>query len=83
YHEVKNFLATGMFDAARHCEVFRKRALVNGGGLGLESKGDVNRMILESKGGWTETVLFLHLLRGTFTMTIYRYGDQFAHNLGI
>ena len=80
YHEVKNFLATEMFDAARHCEVFRKRALVNGGGLGLESKGEVNRMILESKGGWTETVLFLHLLRGTFTMTIYRYGEQFAHN---
>ena len=80
YHEVKNFLATEMFDAARHCEAFRKRALVNGGGMGLESKGEVNRMILESKGGWTETVLFLHLLRGTFTMTIYRYGEQFAHN---
>ena len=80
YHEVKNFLATQMFDAARHCEVFRKRALANGGGMGLESKGDVNRMILESKGGWTETVLFLHLLRGDLTMTVYRYGEQFAHN---
>ncbi len=80
YHEVKNFLATEMFDAARHCEAFRKRALANGGGLGLESKGDVNRMILESKGGWTETVLFLHVLRGDFTMTLYRCGEQFAHN---
>ena len=80
YHEVKNFLATQMFDAARHCEVFRKRALANGGGMGLESKGDVNRMILESRGGWTETVLFLHLLRGDLTMTVYRYGEQFAHN---
>ena len=80
YHEVKTFLATEMFDAARHYEAFRKRSLSNGGGLGVESKGDVNRMILESKGGWSETSLFLHLLRGTFTMTIYRYGETFAHN---
>ncbi|PKB59836.1 MAG: hypothetical protein BZY65_02880 [SAR202 cluster bacterium Ae2-Chloro-G2] len=31
YHEVKLFLASEMFDAARHYEVFRKRALSNGG----------------------------------------------------
>jgi len=80
FHEVKLFLASEMFDAARHSEAFRKRALSNGGGLGLESRGHVNRMILESKGGWTETSLFLHLLRGTFTMTIYRYGEMYAHN---
>ena len=80
YHEVKAFLASEMFDAARHSEAFRKRALANGGGLGLESRGEVNRMILESKGGWSETVLFLHLLRGTFTLTLYRHGEAFAHN---
>ena len=80
YHEVKLYLATEMLDAARHYEVFRKRALVNGGGLGLESAGGVNRMILESRGGWSETSLFLHLLRGTYTMTLYRYGEAFATN---
>ena len=80
YHEVKLFLATEMLDAGRHNEVFRKRALINGGGLGLESAGGVNRMILESRGGWSETSLFLHLLRGTLTMTIYRYGEAFATN---
>ena len=80
YHEVKLYLATEMMDAARHHEVFRKRALINGGGLGLESVGGVNRMILESRGGWSETSLFLHLLRGTYTMTIYRYGEAFATN---
>ena len=37
-------------------EALRKRALANGGGLGLESKGAVNRMILESRGGWTESM---------------------------
>ena len=80
YHEVKLFLASNMFDAGRHHEAFRKRALANGGGLGIESKGEINRMILESKGGWSETSLLLHLLRGLFIQTIYRYGERFAHN---
>ncbi len=80
YHEVKLFLATNMFDAGRHHEAFRKRALSNGGGLGLESPGEVNRMILESKGGWSETSLLLHLLRGTLILSIYRHGERFANN---
>ena len=80
YHEVKQYLATATFDAARHYEAFRKRALYNGGGLGLEGPGEVNRMIIESDGGWTETVAYLFLLRGTFTMTLLRYLERFAHN---
>ncbi len=80
YHEVKQFLATASFDAARHYECFRKRALVNGGGLGLEGPGQVNRMILESRGGWTEAVVYLLLLRGVFTMTLYKYLERYAHN---
>lgn len=80
YHEVKLFLATNMFDAGRHHEAFRKRALSNGGGLGLESRGEINRMILESKGGWSETSLFLHLLRGTYLLTVYRHCERFANN---
>ncbi|HLZ72878.1 MAG TPA: hypothetical protein VKV26_23485 [Dehalococcoidia bacterium] len=78
YHEVKVFLATENFDAGRHFEVFRKRAMVNGGGLGLESPGQVNRLLLESRAGWTETSLLLHILRGTFTRTLYRYLAAFA-----
>ena len=80
YHEVKMFLASNSFDCARMFEAFRKRALVNGGGMGLENKGDVNRMILESRGGWTETVSYLQLLRGTFTLNLLRHGRAFAHN---
>jgi hypothetical protein len=78
YHEVKLYLATENFDAGRAFEVFRKRAMVNGGGLGLESPGQVNRMLLESRAGWTETSLLLHLLRGTFTRTLYRYLAAYA-----
>ena len=60
--------------------MFRKRALSNGGGLGLELKGDVKRMIIESRGGWSETALLLYLLRGLFTFTVYRYGSILANN---
>ena len=80
YHEVKQNLATVSFDAARHMEAFRKRALLNGGGLGLEGPGEVNRMILESRGGWTETVVYLFLMRGLFTQTMLRYLERYAHS---
>ena len=80
YHEVKVFLASEVFDAARHFDVFRKRALSNGGGLGLESRAEVDRVILQSKNDWTSTSLFLHVLRGSFTQTLYRYGELYAHN---
>jgi len=81
YHEVKTFLASELFDASRHFDVFRKRALFNGGSLGLESPGQMNRRLLESRAGWTETAMLLYILRGTFTLLLYRYGEAYAHNL--
>ncbi len=80
YYEVKQYLATATFDCARHIEALRKRALANGGGLGLESKGSVNRMIRESRGGWTESVTYLYLLRGAFTLQLLRALQRHAHN---
>ncbi len=80
YYEVKQFLATAIFDCARIIEALRKRALSNGGGLGVESRGLVNRMILESRGGWTESVVYLYLVRGTFTMQVLRGLLIAAHN---
>ena len=80
YFEVKQFLATATFDCARHMEVLRKRCLSNGGGLGLESRGRVNRMILESSGGWTEAVLYLYLLRGTYLTHVLRGLLNAAYN---
>ena len=80
YHEVKTFLATELFDSGRHYAAFRQRALANGGGLGLESPGHMNRRLLESRAGWTETALYLYVLRGTLTLLLYRYGEAYAHN---
>ncbi len=80
YYEVKTFLASELYDAARHYDVFRTRALANGGALGLESPGMINRRIIESRAGWTETAVFLYLLRGSFTLMLYRYGEAYALN---
>jgi hypothetical protein len=35
FHEIKLFIASQAMDEARHTEVFRKRLLANGGGLGM------------------------------------------------
>lgn len=80
YHEVKQFLATTSLDATRRHEAFRKRALSNGGGLGYEGPCQVSRLLLESRGGWTETVTGLVLIRTLFTQVMVRYLNQFAYS---
>jgi hypothetical protein len=80
YYEVKTFLASELYDTARHYDVFRTRALANGGTLGLESPGLINRRIIESRAGWTETAVVMYLLRGSFTLMLYRYGEAYALN---
>ena len=80
YYEVKTFLATELYDTARHYDAFRTRALANGGTLGLESPGLINRRIIESRAGWTETTVLMYILRGTFTLMLYRYGEAYALN---
>lgn len=73
FHEVKLCLARQVFESGRQFEGWRKRALLDGGELGLESPGWGNRMLLESQVGWTETCLALHVLRGSFALTLLRY----------
>ncbi|MDE0225911.1 MAG: hypothetical protein OXP28_12345 [Gammaproteobacteria bacterium] len=80
YHEVKQFLAVAALTCARHIDAFRKRCLANGGGLGLESRGRMNRAILESRGGWTEAVVYIYLLRGFYVQNQYRLLLAHAHN---
>ena len=80
YIEPKMFLATQEFDAARHFEAMRHRALCNGGGLGLESPGMMSRRMLETRAGWPEVAVSLYLARGTMTMLLYRFGMHYATN---
>jgi hypothetical protein len=73
YHEVKLHLSTTVFEDARLFDGYRKRAMLNGGGMLMESPGWVNRIIYESFSGWTETTVLMFLVRGSFTHTILRY----------
>ncbi len=47
--ELKLFLGSVIYDLARHAEAFRKRALANGGGLGLQAPTDLVRGAAEAR----------------------------------
>jgi hypothetical protein len=79
FHEVKLFLASQIFDEARHMEVFRKRALANGGGL-LRSSADAEnqlRLILEAP-NFTVGSALMHVLGEGFVLTLFRNGEMFS-----
>jgi hypothetical protein len=79
YLEAKMFLCTQIMDEARHTEVFRKRALANGGGL-LYSRSEgesLLRSILEAK-TYTQATALLHLLGEGFILDIFRMGELIA-----
>lgn len=79
YHEVKLYVASAEFDAARQFEVFRKRAMSNGGGMGLQSPGYLHRAIIDAR-SWTETTLLLYILQNSYLLGLYRIGYAAAHN---
>lgn len=77
--EAKMFLCTQIFDEARHTEVFRKRALANGGGLLRSSGGptELLRSILQSA-TYTQATAMLHLLGEGFILDMFRMGELIA-----
>jgi len=79
YHEVKLYLATQVFDHARHVEVFRKRALANGGGLGVQSPGFFNRTVYASF-KFTELTVYMNILRTTFLLALCETLDKRARS---
>ncbi len=77
--EVKLFLATQAMDEARHLEVFRKRALANGGGLGKASS--IAQMSLKKifdAPSFSAQTGRLHLLGEGFVLTLFRQGEYLA-----
>ena len=78
YHEVKFFLSTVIYDVARHCEAFRKRALTNGGGLGLQAPTDFSRAAQESR-SFPELAAIL-LVQDSMLLTLFKNGDAIAQN---
>ena len=73
YHEVKLYLSTQIFDQARHVEAFRKRALANGGGLGVQAPGFMNRTVYAAF-KFTELVTYINVIRGSFTLALAEWG---------
>ena len=78
YHEVKFFLSTVIYDLARHCEAFRKRALTNGGGLGLQAPTDFSRAAQEAR-SFPELAAIL-FVQDSMLLTLFKNGDALAQN---
>ena len=70
FHEVKLYLATVCFDYGRQTEAFRKRALANGGGLGIQTPGVLTRTVYSAL-KFTEMVSILMVLRASFQVTLF------------
>jgi hypothetical protein len=79
FHEVKCMLAAHVFEAGRLYEAFRKRALANGGGLGVESPGIFGKRLTDPR-TFLEMSVGLHIVDATFTETLLRHAATFAHN---
>jgi hypothetical protein len=79
YHEVKLYLATQTFDHARHVEAFRKRALANGGGLGMQSPGFFNRAVYASF-KFTEFVVYVNIIRSSMLLALCEWGEKLGRS---
>jgi len=79
YHEVKLYLSTAAYDAAQYFDVFRKRALSNGGGMGMQSPGYFHRAIIDAR-AWTEASAELYIFSNSFLLGMYQLGEYVAHN---
>lgn len=78
YLELKLFLSTVIYDLAKQTEAFRKRALANGGGLGLQAPTDYMRAVKEAR-SYPELMAILFLQDSTL-LTLFKHGDDFAQN---
>ncbi len=79
HHEVKLFLLTQIMDEARHLDVFRKRALANGGGLLSSTPQAGLREIIEAK-DFTEMSAMMHVAAEGFVQSMFRMGEYIGQN---
>jgi hypothetical protein len=79
HFETKLFLASQIVDEARHLDVFRKRALANGGGLLSASPTASLRTIINAK-DFTEMSSIMHVQAEGFVQSMFRMGELIAQN---
>jgi hypothetical protein len=82
YQEVRMVLLAQVMDESRHLDVFRKRALANGGGLMrmIDSVSDVVGGSTDSAREYTELSTRLHIVGEGNVLTLFRLGELMAYN---
>jgi len=82
YMPVRQFLMTQVMDESRHLEVFRKRALANGGGLmrRVDSTTGVVGGATDNARDFTEMSSRLHISGEGAVLTLFRLGELMAYN---
>ncbi len=79
FHEVKLFLSTVLFDAGRHYEAFRKRALANGSGLGVQAPG-YRLMPIREAMCYSEMATLVFMVNDSFVLPLYQLLAALAQN---
>lgn len=77
HFEAQLFLGTQIMDESRHLDVFRKRCLVNGGGMVDSGFGAINLLSVDD---FSEMTAMLHLVGEGFVQTLFRMGELIAQN---
>ena len=77
FYEVQLFLGSQAMDESRHEDVFRKRALANGGGLMRPGRGASALLSLQD---FTEMTALIHLVGEGFVQTMFRMGELVGQN---
>ena len=81
YFEARNVLLAQVMDESRHMDVFRKRALANGGGL-MRATGGTAGVVgsIDHSRDFTEMSSRLHISGEGAVLTIFRLGELMAYN---
>src|SRR3990172_4858680 len=79
HFETKLFLCSQIMDEARHLDVFRKRALANGGGLLQASPPSSPRTIINAS-DFTEMSVLMHVQAEGFVQSMFPMGELIAKN---
>jgi hypothetical protein len=76
------FLVSQIMDEARHLDVFRKRALANGGGLMQQSRAFAGGFgsSIDNARDFTEMSVRLHISGEGLILSVFRMGERMAYN---
>ena len=81
YFEPRHVLLAQVMDEARHMDVFRKRAMANGGGLMCATGGTAGVVgSIDLARDFTEMSSRLHISGEGAVLTIFRMGELMAYN---